>query len=88
MKVCLPSPLCDIGLTAASDFEILVYGGWNIHSVDTVYKLTNDEELNLMLLEPTTTDLPKPDFFIVNGTEINSQLFPHIKLIKGHQTII
>jgi hypothetical protein len=77
-----------------SNNEILIFGGWNYESNDNVLKLTNHDDISRTVIEKVkgTSDefikLPRPDFFIVNGVELCSQLIPHIKLIRGHQFTI
>ena len=98
LPVNLANPLCDIGLTVISDAdsdskgaEILIYGGWNYTSYSTTLKLRNSPCLeNITIQQVQNQDgekshLPRGDFYIVNGCEIDSQILPNIKLIRGHQ---
>ena len=56
-----------------------------MHSVESVCKLKNAEEIaDIVVEEMNEVSLPKADFFIVTGTDLNSKIFPQIKLIKGH----
>ena len=43
IPVSMSKPLCDIGLSILSDKDVLVFGGWNYNSYDSVCKLTNYE---------------------------------------------
>ena len=73
MAVNMPKPLCDIGLANMSDSEILIFGGWNMNSVDRVCKLTNFDDCSKITVEECDeSSLPKADFFIVSGTDLGS----------------
>jgi hypothetical protein len=88
LKINLEIPLCDLGITKLQNpNELLIFGGWNYTSYDQIYKLTNNFDINNCTIEEQENKLPRGDFYIVNGCEINS-LFENIKLIKGHQDIL
>ena len=86
LPVFLEQPRCDIGLTAISEDEILVYGGWNYNSFDNVSKLRNHEDIERITLEKVVacSNLPKSDFFVSTGLEIETE---DCWKVKGHSHI-
>lgn len=68
----------------------MIFGGWNYDASDSVQKLKNDIEISKISIENSETNevLPRSDFFVVNGTEVDNDVLPHIKLLQGHQDII
>lgn len=51
LPVSLAQPLCDIGLTKLTPNKILIFGGWNYESKDTVLQLTNYDEIERTVIE-------------------------------------
>lgn len=76
LEVELNEPLCDIGLLdLENEQEIIIFGGWNYSSFKTIEKLKIDDDPAKIhkVVSETLKELPKNDFFIVNGVEIRDE---------------
>ena len=61
----------------------MIFGGWNYSSFKTVQKLKNHDDADKVeKVEIEGQELPKSDFFIVNGVEIRNE--DQTVIIKGH----